>query len=414
MPSWFARSLSARSRISTADPAPEHRSPAFLLVYALANAGGVLGYLPLLTLLLPLKIEAVAGEARIGLFTATVIAGAAAASGANILWGWLNDRAVARGGGRRAWLAGGVAATALSYAGIAAAASPGAIIGAVMLFQVAVNAMLAPLLGIMADEIPDAQKGVAGGMLAFANPVGSALTALLVGMTVLGEASRLAIVAAAIGACVAPLLMTRSRLVPISEEAPPAVTTLRRDLAVAWCARLLVQTAGNVLFLYLFYYFESLSPAATPGDLAPRVGNLQTIAFLLPLPIAILVGRLSDGIDRRKPFLLAGSAVAALGLVGMAFADDWTTGAAGFGLYVVGSTVFSSLSAALSMQLLPDPRHRGRDLGLLNLTNTLPALAGPLLAWLLATPADFDALMLVLAGLTLCGGIVVLGVRGRR
>ena len=147
-----------------------HRSTGFLLLYALAYTGGVVAYLPLLTLLLPLKIEALAGEARIGVFSATIIAGALAASGANVLFGWLSDRSVARGQGRRRWLCFGLIATVLSYAAVAAAASSAAIILAVTLFQVAVNAMLAPLLAIMADEVPDAQKGVAGGLLAAAVP----------------------------------------------------------------------------------------------------------------------------------------------------------------------------------------------------------------------------------------------------
>ena len=98
----------------------------------------------------------------------------------------------------------------------------------------------------------------------------------------------------------------------------------------------------------------------------------------------------------------------------MAAADGWRVGAIGFGLYAIGSGVFLPLHAAFSMQLLPDPRHRGRDLGLLNLTNTLPSLLGPLLTWMLATPRDFGALMFVLAALALGGGLTLIGVRGRR
>jgi len=51
---------------------------------------------------------------------------------------------------------------------------------------------------------------------------------------------------------------------------------------------------------------------------------------------------------------------------------------------------------------------------LLNLANTLPALLGPLLAWMLATPRDFSAVMLALAALTLAGGFAMLGVRTSR
>lgn len=383
------------------------RSTAFLLVYALAYAGGVIGYLPLLSLLLPLRVEAVAGDARLGVLTATVIPGALSASAANIAFGWLSDR----NGSRRAWIAGGLALLGAAYAGVAVAASPVALVVAVVGFQAAVNALLAPLLALMAEEIPDAQKGVAGGLLAFGNPIASALSAVLIGWGSLGEAGRLALVPLAAALCVVPLLLTRAQPAETTTDIPPAI--LRRDLALAWAARLLVQVAGNVLSLYLLYYFESIA-AEPPRQLAARVGHLLTIAYLLPLPLAVLAGRLSDRTGRRKPFLLGAAGVAALGLAGMAVARDWSGGAAAFAIYAIGSSVFLALQAAFAMQLLPDPRHRGRDLGLLNLANTLPALLGPLLAWQLATPRDFAPLMLVLAALTLGGGALILVARGRR
>lgn len=404
----------ARPRRNGAEVAPDRRSIGFLLIFALANAGGVIGFLPLFTLLLPVKIHTIAGDEPLGLFTATVIAGAIAASVSNIVFGWLSDRSVARGGGRRRWLGGGVVATATSYAALAGAISPLAIVLAIVFFQIAVNALLAPLLAIMADEIPDSQKGVAGGLLSLANPIASAISAILVSMSALPEASRFAVLCLAIALCVTPLLLTRARPTTVSSEGRVgAAAMLDRDIVIAWGARLLVQIGGIVLSLYLLYYFESLSPAVPPLDLASRVGHLLTISFILPLPIAILFGRLSDRTGRRKPFLLAAAAVAALGLLGMALAGGWATGAAGFCLYTVGSSVFLALHAAFAMQLLPDPHHRGRDLGLFNLTNTLPALLGPLLTWQLATPRDFDAVMLTLAGLTLCGGVAILAVRGR-
>ena len=388
----------------------DHRSAGFLLAYALANAGGVIGFLPLLTLLLPMKVQGLAGDARIGLFTATVIAGAIAASISNILFGWLSDRSIARGGGRRRFVAGGLAATALSYAGIAVASSPTAIVLAIIGFQLAVNAMLAPLMAIMADEIPDAQKGVTGGLLALASPLASAVSAVLVGVA-LTEAGRLGFVVLAVAVLITPLIFIPSRPV-VATVGPVAEPVLRRDLLTAWTARLLVQIAGTALFFYLLYYFESI--VASWDGLPARVGHVMTIAYIVPLPIAVLLGRLSDRTDRRKPFLFGAAVFAALGLFGMALAEQWNTAVLAFGLYAVGSSVFLALHSAFAMQLLPDPQHRGRDLGLLNLTNTLPALLGPLLTWLLATPQDFDAVMLVLGGLTLCGGVVILAVQGRR
>lgn len=395
-------------------PREGHRSTGFLLIYALAYTGGVLGYLPLLTFLMPLKIEAVAGDGRFALVAATAISGAVAASLSNILFGWLSDRSVAAGRGRRGWMGGGLVATALSYIFIAMAATPATIILSIMIFQTALNAMLSPLAAIMADEVPDTQKGFAGGLLACANPTASAVLAILVGISALGETAQLAIVVLAFTACVTPLVLSLSRPLPIPIEPRAVVRSGRSDLAAVWGARLFMQVAGAVLSMYLLYYFESITAHEPARDLASHVGQLLTISFILPLPIAILVGRLSDRLDRRKPFLLAAAAVAAIGLLGMALARSWAMGAVAFGLRSIGSGVFLPLQSAFAMQLLPDPRHRGRDLGLINLTNTMPGVIGTLLAWLLVTPRNFAPLMLALVALTVCGGLCVMGVRGRR
>lgn len=385
----------------------------FILLVALANAGGVIGFLPLLTLLLPVKIAGIAGDDRIAVFTATVIAGSLAASASNILFGWLSDRSLARGGGRRGWIAFGLTGLAVAFAAIASAASPMQIILAVVLFQIAVNAILAPMFAVMADEVPDVQKGLAGGLIALGAPLASAVAALMIAIGISSEPARLAFVLAAVSLCILPLLLTPARIVPAAatpEESP----WLGRDLAVAWVSRLLVQVAGNALWLYLVYYFASIDPETPAAKSVGPLGQLMTIAYLVPLPVAVLAGRWSDRIGQRKPFLIVFAALATLGLAGLAFARDWPLAAAAFTLYALGSAVFLSLHSGFAMQLLPDPRRRGRDLGIINLTNTLPALLGPLLTWALATPHDFGAVMLALAGLTLLGGLLVPAIRHRR
>ena len=370
--------------------------------------------LPLLTLLLPLKVEGLSGEARIGVFTATVFAGAIAASISNVLFGWLSDRSVARGGGRRAWMAGGVAATAASYGGLIVAATPVALVAALVAFQVAVNALLAPMMAIMAEEVPDAQKGVAGGLFALGGPLASIVSTVLVGQAMLSEAARFAILPVAVAACIAPLLLARAR-VAVADRGPRGdVPASRRDLIVAGVARLFVQIAGVVTQTYLLYYFASIVPAAERAGLPARIGHLLTIAFIVPLPAALILGRLSDLTRRRKPAILLAALIAAAGLAGMALARGWPAGAAAFVVYTLGSSVFVALNEGVAMQLLPNPRHRGRDLGLLNLANTLPSLLGPPLAWVFATPHDFVGVMLALAVLAVGGGLTMLCVRTER
>lgn len=384
-----------------------------LIAAGLANIGSTLAYLPLLSLILPARVEGIAGEDRIALFTACVLAGGAAASLSAILFGWLSDRSVAAGHGRRRWVIAGIATLALGHAAVGLAQGPVAIVAAVTFFQLAVNVALAPLSAMLAEEVPDDHKGLLGGLISLGYPAAAFFGAAVAGMTVLGEGGELALVVLAVAACMAPMLMMRRGVAAAPAQAAPGPAEGRRDLWIAWAARLLVQVASAVLSLYLLYYFESLAPVA-PAVMKARIGELIGVAYLIPVPLALIAGRWSDRIDRRKPFLMGSAVVATLGLAGMVVAWDWVSGAIAYGVYALGSSVFLSLMAGFAMQLLPDPRHRGRDLGLINLANTLPILVGPALTWLLATPRDFSAALVAMAVLTLAGGATVLAVKGRR
>lgn len=397
---------------SAAEAAPG-RVTGFLLRNALANAGGMVAFLPLLSLLLPIKVELIAGEDRMSVLTAAVLVGALAASGSNLLFGWLSDIAVDRGIGRRPCVAFGLALTALSYALVALAGSPLTVVLSIGFFQFAVNALLGPMFAIMADEIPDSHKRTAGGLLALGPPFGAGVSTLVM-LWPLTEAVRLAIVTAAVVVCITPLMLSRAMPAPERRESPAVAQMLRRDLIIAWSARFLAQVAGAIMAAYLVYYFQSVSPETPRETMVTMVASLLLLSNLLPVMISVPLGRWSDRIGRAKPFLLAAAFVAALGLIGMALAEDWTSAAIAFAVHSCGWSIFLALHAGFAMQLLPDPRRRGRDLGLLNLTNTLPQLVGPALTWLLATPHDFDPALLTAAGLTACGALAILAVKGRR
>lgn len=406
--------LAARPDGGTA-VAVERRSAGFLLLYALANAGGVLAYLPLLTLLLPVKVEAMAGDSRLGLLTVTTLVGAVSASLFNIVFGLLSDRSFARRGSRRPWVWAGIAATILSYAAILLAATPIQLVAAIALYQGVLNMMLAPLYAMMADEVPDAQKGVAGGLLAVASPAASIAGALIAGSG-LGEGGRFVVIGIAVAAMIGPLLAApwRPRAVAAPAGGAPVPPMAGRDLARIWAARLCIQTAGNVMSTYLLFYFEGLARGTAPIRLAGIVGHVAGFAVLLSVPLAIAAGRASDRIGRRKPFLVGAALAAGAGLALLTAASAWSLAILGYALFACGNAVFLGLHSAYAMQNLPSAAHRGRDLGILNLTNTLPALIAPALTWLLATTASFRPVLMVMVALAFGAAALIGGIASRR
>lgn len=379
------------------------RGDRFLLLFALANAGGVVAYLPLLTLLLPAKVAAVAGEARIEWLGAATLAGAVAASLANIVFGWASDVA----GTRRLWASAGLCLTVASYVPLHLAASPAALVAAVAAFQVALNMLLAPLAAWASDSVPDRRKGLLGGIIGAGAPAG-ALAGVVATLPALGgEGLRLATVCALAIVLTGPILLLGSPPPPCPVASGLSRRPTGHDFALLMIARLLSQVAGNVMLGFLYYYFHGLGGAPSQADVA----RLAAMAVLLAFPIALVVGRLSDRLGPRKPFLVAAAVVAAFGLVLMAFQAKLAPAAVGYALFGCGNAVFLALQSSYAMQLLPSPARRGRDLGVLNLANTLPAIVAPLLAIWLVPGRGFGALLATTAGLMLLAAGCTLLVR---
>lgn len=394
------------------------RSPAYLILYALAWGGGVVAYTPFLTLLVPLRIAALGPSDKVGVLSLAVLIGAVTASIANIAAGALSDRFSRGPAGRRPWIVAGLLATAASYGLFGVVDSLVGVLAAVALFQAGLNLMLAPLAALAADEVPDDQKGLLGGLMGAAYPLG-ALSSVVV-MSAPSAAAQLAVAVVLVIALIGPfLLIFRGRPRIRSQAAPTPAVRLRRmrDLAALWSARLLVQIAGGILFAYLLYYFETVEVSGrtlTANAMAVRVSWLCGVVAAVTVPLAIVLGRMSDRVRARKPFLQGAAIVSAAGLALMALFPDWKVAAVGYGLFAASSAIFLALQSTYAMQLLPSPDHRGRDLGVLNLTNTLPSMIGPGVAYVALGVGGFRPMLLLLAGLAvLAAGLMSLVQEGR-
>lgn len=382
------------------------RGDRFLGLFALAYAGGMIAYVPLLTLLLPAKVALLAGEARVEWLGAAILAGAVAASLANVAFGWASDVV----GTRRGWAAAGLGLTLASYVLLHAAATPGQVVAAILAYQVALNMLLSPLAAWAADRVPDRRKGLLGGLLAASPPI-AALAGVAATLPALAaEWMQMGLVCALVALLVLPLLLSRAPLYPD----PPATAGERAgpaggwgDFLLLWGARLLVQVAGNVLFGFLLYYFQSLpEPASQAG-----VARISALALIIAFPLALGAGRLSDRLGPRKPVLIGTILLAALGLGLMAIPADRHVATIGYVLFGTGSAAFLALHSSFAMQFLPSPERRGRDMGVLNLANTLPAILAPLLAIWLVPGRGFTLLLALLTALTLLAAACVMLVR---
>ena len=160
-----------------------------------------------------------------------------------------------------------------------------------------------------------------------------------------------------------------------------------------WMARLLVQIAEAALFAFLLIWFRSLDENVSENFTA----NLFTFVLLASVPVALLMGRWSDRIGRPVLPLAITAGSASIGLAVLAIADTPSLGILGYAIFGVLAGAFLALHTSQTMRVLPRPETRGRDLGLFNLTNTVPSLIMPWLTLALVPVFGFGALFLLLS-----------------
>ena len=384
----------------TTEPGAVTRQPLwFMLLLALAAAGGAVAYVPFLTVLLPVRIAELTGSDDVAALSYATFAGAIVASLANIGFGWLSDRS----GNRPGWIAAGLVLSGALLLAVPLADSVGELIAVIMAWQLALNMMLGPLSAWAGDCVPDEQKGLLGGLFAFAPAMGALSATLVTASGAIGGDTRLVLVVALTLTMVAPvLLLGRGRELPqlMAQACQPRAEAGHAHqtssiLARMWSARLLVQIAEAGLFAFLLFWLRSLEPGYGENA-AARIFSLMLI---VAVPLALLTGRWSDRAQRPMLPLAVCAALSATGLTGMALAEQLEPALAGYILFGVASVVFLSLHSSQTLRVLPRPATRGRDLGLFNLTNTIPSLIIPWLTLAMVPVFGFGGLFWVLAGL---------------
>jgi MFS family permease len=389
----------------------ERQTNRFLLLYALAWAGASIAYIPFLTILLPVRVTSLVGhEEAVSWLAYIAFSGAVAASIGHIGFGYLSDIT----GNRRLWIWAGLLLSSLLLIAVPYADNLPSLVAMIMCWQLSLNMMLAPLAAMAGDRVPDSRKGLLGGMLAFAPGLGALSGALVTIPGLASDHARLGLVAAIVALCVVPVLIISGR-----EQHPKIVNMptpadcmdriegsngFRRNvLQRMWLARLTVQIGEAALFAFLYLWFRSIDPGMNDN----RTASVFSIVLILSAPLALVAGRWSD--IRAKPILplLVCAAIAAIGLIGMAFARSTATAIGAYALFGIVSSVFLALHSAQTLRVLSRADRRGRDLGLFNLTNTLPSLIMPWFALTLVPYFGFSGLFVLLAALSVITGLLL-------
>ncbi len=365
-----------------------------MAAYGAANAAASIAYVPLLVLILPLKVEQIDASNKLELLSITLICGAITASLTNIAAGWISDQLFARYRTRMPQVAGGLVALFIAYFVFSQTTSPSGLIGTIVFFQAGLNFLYSPLGALLADKIPHHAKGRTSALLNLGFPIGTLAVAVLSHPLFRSEAEQLWAIAAIVLILLIPLFFVAGHQPDLKSEAertalsaPPktqaAEPPFSKDLFWAWAARFSVQVSGAVIFGYVLYFLQDvvLRGDELSGDGASQLlGQMTLVATPAAIASGLLIGYYSDRLASRKLFLLGAAITVAISLLVMSlWPYDWLIFAAYIG-FNGGFTAYVTMDATIVSQLLARSASRARTLGIMNLTNTLPAILAPSLA----------------------------------
>jgi MFS family permease len=410
---------------TTAPPVRAPVSRTFIAGLTLAQVGAFLSFTPLLSILVPLKAAAIDPVNKAAIMAEVSLWAAVMAGVANLLAGAVSDRTLSRFGRRRPWIALGLAGTVASYLVIMGAGDYWGLLVGLLLFQLCFNLMFGPLVAILPDQVPDAQKGRVSAFAGLAPPLGAVFGVVLTGVLLPTDVLRYAAIALILVISIGPFVAF-ARDPPSAERAWLRLTprplkfavinpVAYPDFAAAWLSRLLMQLTLSVVSIFALFYLQDRVRGAPGPSAEASLAALTVVATACHVVTSLAGGFLSDRWGRRKPFVIAGGLFLAAGTLILALAPTWPATLVAYALYGCGFGLYQTVDAALVAQVLPSLRDAGRDLGVLNLANTIPQILAPILGlWLLGGSQNYTALFILAAISALLGAVIVNRIRSVR
>ena len=400
-----------------ATTSPPAVRPDFVAAYMAAQVGAYIAFIPLLTILLPLKAAAIDPAGRAEVLSQAAFLGAMTAGLAGVVAGMIGDRTRHWPGGRSLWLIGGLIGTVFSYALIHRAVTAPSLIAAIVALQVSLNFMLNPLAAALPERVPAHQRGMVAGFTGLAYPLSNLFGAVVIGLWLTAETDRIFAVVAVTAAMILPFIAGTIRAPSLSGIRVSRSVSFRaltdRDFLLAFASRLLVQTAVAMNVLYLLFFLDqdtNIARVLPSVRIEAVAGGLLIVSTGLAVVAGLIGGRLSDRIGQRRRIVFTGAALLAAGTLLMAAFPQWPGPLIAQAVFGIGVGLYGITEAVLAAEVLPSPRDAGRDLGLMNVASTAAQMLAPSLALVALTWFGEDLRVVYSAGaaLAILGGSFVL------
>jgi MFS family permease len=344
----------------------------------------------------------------------------------NPFFGRMSDRTSSRLGMRRPWMVIGVVGGTLGVAIVSFAPNIQIVLLGWCVAQLFFNAMLASLAAVLPDQVPVSQRGTVAGVLGICLPI-AAVSGTYIVKLFTGQQVATFLVPCATGGFFILLFAVVLKDRHLAKADRPAWS--RRefastfyvkprtspDFAWAFVSRFMFLMAYALLTTYEAYYLLQKIGSAV-ADVPQQIFLGTLVQGIVIVAASLIGGHLSDRTRRRKIFVFTAAIVYGLAMFAVAMASNFNGFLVGMAISGLGFGVFAAVDLALVADVLPNPGHNAKDLGVFNIAGALPFSLAPALApAILAVGRGSYGVLYAVAGVcAILSAVTIMGVKGVR
>ena len=326
---------------------------------------------------------------------------------ANLLFGAFSDVTRTRFGKRKPYIVLGTIAIALSLVAIANTTSITAIIFIWIIAAAAENAIAAAIYPQISDRVAPKWRGTVstfyGVGFTIAQQGFALLAAQFLGNVKFGiyVMASMTVVLAIIHVLLIKESLKKYFFFPTHDA---------RDFYLALSGKFLMVVGSTIVTTFLLFIFTDYIGQSTK-QAGGSISVFSTIMLVIGVFFALVGGPLADKMKRVKgPVVIATFALAVAALFPLFVKEAWAMFAYAV-IAAFGNGLYNSVDGALNMDVLPSSDTAGKDLGLINLANTLGQMLGAMVASAIVEGFGYQAVFIFAVAMEIIGGFLIAAIK---
>ncbi|MCZ2492867.1 MFS transporter [Dellaglioa carnosa] len=386
-----------------------------------------MGFYMIAAVLMPQRLK------DIGISNPDALLGTISAAGAmislfvNVFVGAMSDQTRSRLGKRTPWYLAGGLISAISFYCIGIPSTGLGVLIAYSFANIGQNMMTAPIVATISDVVPEKNRGLISAAYGGGITVGQAMGTLLGSILIFNTKSGFFIAAIlyTLASVLAFVFLPKEEATTDSFEkkdnifkvlvysfTPPIKNS--RDFWLAFTCRTSLIVAYQMIAAYQLYILENYI-GQTKQVSASIISMMSIITMIVAFGATVVSGPLSDKIGRRKPPIIISCILYGIGIL-MPLIFPSILGMLLFaGIAGLGYGMYMAVDQALNIDVLPNKKDAGKDLGFLNIASCAgQAVGAGITSTIVTVTGSYTVVFPVAIFITLIAVVSVWRIKGVR